>query len=42
MPPLPAPPRQSRLAPWLLLALLWGLTTASLVVGAEVATALGG
>lgn len=42
MPPLPAPPRQSRIAPWLLFALLWGLSTALLVAGSEVATALGG
>lgn len=41
MPPLPAPPRPSRIAPWLLFALLWGLTTAFLVLGSQTAV-LGG
>lgn len=41
-PPLPAPPRQSRLLPWLLFALIWGLSTALLVMGSQVAAALGG
>lgn len=30
--------RRSRLLPWLLFALIWGLATALLVLGAEAAT----
>lgn len=41
-PPLPAPPRQSRVIPWVLFALVWGLSTALVVVGSQVAAALGG
>lgn len=40
--PLPAPPRRSRFLPWLLFALIWGLSTGLLVMGAQIAAALGG
>lgn len=39
--PLPSPPRRSRFLPWFLFALIWGLSTGLLVMGAQVAAALG-
>ncbi len=39
--PLPTPPRRSRVLPWALFALLWGLSTGLLIAGSQIAAALG-